>query len=182
MSKDNQQIIIDSLMARIRELEEESKVKDIAINQAVDFIKNIDNEYAENRGYWEAYRNRKEKIRQFSDYVKESTIDLKDDDEISANSKLAYNAEKYLDTIIAKHTDWQKSILNTYTFNTKELKGISEELTDNGIYYIYDAVVMDDNKINKLSCLAREKLEDFLAKNNLHLKMTDIEIRNLLNE
>lgn len=180
--KDQNTIIQESLMARIRELEHEIKVRDIAVEHCLMFIHDIDANKSFSTPDREQFKFADKQIRNFYEYVAEGTSNLLESDEIHVNSKVAFDAETYLNSEIGKYTDWQKSILNQYTFKTKELKAHEDELAKNNLYSVYDLINYPDEKFLSLSEDAQKAVKKFLTKHNLRLDMTEDEIASYLNE
>lgn len=88
--KDNNQIIIDGLMARIRELESEIKARDVAIDVAHTFIAG----YGSDKGFYRHLAKAGLPITAYDDFFEELMDDYRDMDEFFADSKIIELATK----------------------------------------------------------------------------------------
>ncbi len=180
--KDQNTIIQESLMARIRELEYEVKIRDIAVEKCLIFISDIDANKGSSTPDREQFKFADKQIRNFCEFLAEYSGYLIEGDEIHADSKVAFDAEAYLNAEISKYTDWQNSILRHYALRRKELRTHEKELAKNNLYSAYDLINYPDEKFLSLSEDAQEAVKKFLANHNLRLGMTEYEIARYLNE
>lgn len=96
--KDNNQIIIDGLMARIRELESEIKARDVVIDLAQTFIAG----YGSNKGFYQYLAKAGLPVTAYDCFFEEMMDDYRNMDEFFADSRIIKLATKLAQENFAK--------------------------------------------------------------------------------